>query len=55
MRRELIVTAEGRERTVVVDGPGEHGQFRVSVDGAEQLVDARALRPGTWSLVICWR
>ena len=52
MKRELIVTAEGRDRTVIVDGPGPDGRFRVSVDGAEQLVDARALRPGTWSLVI---
>ena len=52
MKRELIVTAEGRDRTVIVDGPGPDGRFRVSVDGAEQLVDACALRPGTWSLVI---
>jgi len=52
VKRELIVTAEGRDRTVIVDGPGPDGRFRVSVDGAEQLVDARALRPGTWSLVI---
>ncbi len=55
MKRELIVTAEGRDRTVTVDGPGPDGRFRVSVDGAEQLVDARALRPGTWSLVIAGR
>lgn len=52
MKRELIVTAEGRDRTVIVDGPGQDGRFRISVDGAEQVVDARALRPGTWSLVI---
>ncbi|HEX2691749.1 MAG TPA: biotin/lipoyl-containing protein [Kofleriaceae bacterium] len=52
MKRELIVTAEGRDRTVIVDGPGQDGRFRISIDGAEQLVDARALRPGTWSLVI---
>lgn len=52
MKRELIVTADGRDRTVIVDGPGQDGRFRISVDGVEQDVDARALRPGTWSLVI---
>jgi biotin carboxyl carrier protein len=52
VKRELIVTAAGRERTVVVDGPGQQGQFRISVDGVEHLVDGKPLRPGTWSLVI---
>jgi biotin carboxyl carrier protein len=52
VKRELIVTAEGRERAVVVDGPGPDGRFRISVDGVEQRVDARALRAGTWSLII---
>ena len=52
MKRELIVTAEGRDRAVLVDGPGPDGKFRIVVDGVEQVVDARALRPGTWSLVI---
>ena len=52
MKRELIVTADGRDRTVIVDGPGQDGRFRISVDGIEQVVDARALRPGTWSLII---
>ena len=55
MRRELIVTAEGRDRTVVVDGPGPDGRFRISIDGVEQLVDAAALRPGSWSLIIAGR
>jgi biotin carboxyl carrier protein len=55
VKRELIVTAFGRERTVVVEGPGQDGGFRVSIDGAAQEVDARALRPGTWSLVIAGR
>jgi biotin carboxyl carrier protein len=55
VKRELIVTAEGRDRAVIVDGPGPDGRFRISIDGAEQLVDARALRPGTWSLVIAGR
>ncbi len=52
VKRELIVTAQGRDRTVVVDGPLEDGKFRISIDGEERLVDARALRPGTWSLII---
>jgi len=52
VKRELIVTTEGRDRTVVVDGPGQDGRFRISIDGVEHGVDARALRPGTWSLVI---
>jgi biotin carboxyl carrier protein len=52
VKRELIVTAEGRDRAVVVDGPGPDGTFRISVDGVDQRVDARALRAGTWSLVI---
>ena len=54
VKRELIITAEGRDRAVTVDGPsqGGDGAFRVWVDGAEQEVDARQLRPGTWSLVI---
>ena len=52
MKRELIVTAEGRERSVVVDGPGPDGGFRVTLDGVAQEVDATLLRPGTWSLII---
>ena len=52
MKRELIVTADGHDRTVVVDGPGQDGRFRISIDGTDHDVDARALRAGTWSLVI---
>ncbi|HEX7840432.1 MAG TPA: hypothetical protein VF469_23295, partial [Kofleriaceae bacterium] len=52
MKRELIVTAEGRDRTVIVDGPGPDGRYRVSIDGVEELVDAAWLRPGTWSLIV---
>ena len=55
MKRELIVTAEGRDRTVIVDGPGADGRFRISIDGVDQLVDAVALRPGSWSLIIAGR
>ncbi len=50
-KRELIVTADGTDRTVVIE-PGEPGKLRVSIDGQAREVDARELRPGTWSLVI---
>jgi len=52
MKRELIVTADGRDRTVVVEGPLPDGRFRITLDGATREVDARAIRPGTWSLVL---
>jgi biotin carboxyl carrier protein len=52
VKRELIVTAEGRERTVVVDGPGPDGRFEVAIDGVVHQVDAAALRAGTWSLIV---
>jgi biotin carboxyl carrier protein len=52
MKRELIVTADGRDRTVVVEGPLPDGRFRVTVDGAAHDVDGKAIRAGTWSLVI---
>jgi len=55
MKRELIVTAEGRDRAVIVDGPLADGRFRITLDGTEQLVDARAIRPGTWSLLVAGR
>ena len=55
MKRELIVTAEGRDRTVIVDGPGPDGRFRISIDGVEHGVDAALLRPGSWSLIIAGR
>ncbi|HTR52844.1 MAG TPA: biotin/lipoyl-containing protein [Kofleriaceae bacterium] len=55
MKRELVVTTEGREgrdRAVSVEGPLEDGTFRVTIDGTSHQVDARAVRSGTWSLVI---
>lgn len=52
MKRDLVVTADGRERTVLVEGPLEGGQFRIVIDGTERLVDAKTVRPGTWSLII---
>ena len=52
MKRELIVTADGRDRTVVVEGPLPDGRFRITLDGKTREVDARAIRPGTWSLML---
>ena len=52
MKRELVVTADGRDRAVVVDGPLPDGRFRITIDGQSHEVDARAVRPGTWSLMI---
>jgi biotin carboxyl carrier protein len=52
MKRELIVTAEGRERRVILEGDVESGQVRVTIDGVPKDALARAVRPGTWSLVI---
>ena len=53
MKRELIVTADGRDRTVIIDGPQPDGTFVVAIDGeAPRVVDGRAIRPNTWSLVI---
>ncbi|MBA3538840.1 MAG: biotin attachment protein [Deltaproteobacteria bacterium] len=53
MKRELVVTADGQERAVAIDGvPGATGQFRVTIDGIEHVVDARAIRPGTWSILL---
>jgi biotin carboxyl carrier protein len=52
MKRDLIVTADGRDRTVAVEGPLPDGRFRVTIDGKAFEVDGRAVRPGTWSLVL---
>lgn len=52
MKRELIVTADGADRMVTVDGPLPDGRFKVSIDGTERIVDARQIRPGTWSLLL---
>ncbi|MBA3502618.1 MAG: biotin/lipoyl-binding protein [Myxococcota bacterium] len=52
MKRDLIVTADGRDRTVTVEGPTPEGMFHVTIDGTLRIVDGRAIRPGTWSLLI---
>lgn len=57
MKREWIVTADGRDRTVSVEGPlpESEARFRVAIDGEVREVDARAVRPGTWSVVVAGR
>jgi acetyl-CoA/propionyl-CoA carboxylase biotin carboxyl carrier protein len=52
MKREWIVSEAGVDRSVVVDGPRADGRFQVTIDGVAREVDARLVRPGTWSLVI---
>ncbi len=52
VKRDLVVSANGRDRAVTIDGPLEDGRFRIAIDGTERLVDARLVRPGTWSLII---
>jgi len=52
MKRDLIVTADGRDRSVTIEGPTPDGTFHVTIDGVLRVVDGRAIRPGTWSLVI---
>jgi glutaconyl-CoA/methylmalonyl-CoA decarboxylase subunit gamma len=46
MKRELIVTAEGHERVVIVEGD------RVTIDGVAKDAQAREIRPGTWSIIV---
>jgi biotin carboxyl carrier protein len=52
VKRDLIVTADGHERTVVIDGPLADGRFAVTIDGEARTVDAKQIRPGTWSLIL---
>ena len=52
MKRDLIVTADGHERSVTIDGPRPDGTVAVTIDGVERIVDARAIRPGTWSIML---
>jgi biotin carboxyl carrier protein len=52
VKREWIVSDAGVDRSVTVDGPLADGRFRVTLDGASRDVDARQVRPGTWSLII---
>jgi glutaconyl-CoA/methylmalonyl-CoA decarboxylase subunit gamma len=52
MKRELVAdTGNGNSHAVVVDA-GADGVFTVTVDGAAQQLDARRVRPGTWSVIV---
>jgi biotin carboxyl carrier protein len=60
VKRELIVTtagADGRDYVVVLDSAdsARDGRLAVTIDGAPHEVDAREIRPGTWSLLIAGR
>jgi len=55
MKRELIVNTGGQDRTVVVEGPQDNGKFQIGIDGATREVDAKQIRPGTWSVEIAGR
>ncbi len=56
VKRDLVVTALGREVELTVEAPADPHQpdarWRVVLGGRELSVDARPVRPGTWSLII---
>jgi len=56
MKRELVVTVGGREIEITVVPPAypqaPDARWHVVIDGRELEVDARPVRPGTWSLII---
>jgi biotin carboxyl carrier protein len=51
MRRDLIVTAGDRDVEVAVESQ-EECRLRLTIDGRERLVEARRVRPGTWSILL---
>ncbi len=51
MKRELIATVAGREIEISVEA-GAEGRWQVGLAGEVRQVDARPVRPGTWSLII---
>jgi len=51
MRKELVVTTGGREAIVAIDHHAD-GTLVVELDGVPRAVEARLIRPGTWSLLI---
>ncbi len=51
MRKEFAITTGGREAIVAV-GRHPDGSLAIEIDGVARAVDARELRPGTWSLVV---
>jgi biotin carboxyl carrier protein len=52
MKRELVVTHDGNEQPVAIEGPLDNGKLRVTIDGRAHEVDAVLIRPGTWSILL---
>jgi biotin carboxyl carrier protein len=56
MKRELVVTIDGREVEITVEPPANprdpEARWRVIVDGTAREIDARPVRPGTWSVIL---
>jgi biotin carboxyl carrier protein len=48
---ELAAELGAEERTVTIEAAGE-GRFRIVIDGASRIIDARQLGPTTWSLIL---
>ena len=51
MKKELLVSGAGRDAAISIE-PGPDGGWQVAVDGVPRAVEARLLRPGTWSLIL---
>lgn len=51
MRREFIATTDQGEISIAVEPEGG-STWRVTVGGRVQVIDARLVRPGTWSLLV---
>lgn len=51
MKRELVADAAGVTRAVVIEAQKD-GTFVATIDGEPRQLDARQLRPGTWSVII---
>ena len=52
MKRELVVTHDGNEQPVTLEGPLDNGKLRVTIGGRAREVDAKLIRPGTWSILL---
>jgi biotin carboxyl carrier protein len=49
---KLFAQVGGADREIVVEPvAGEEGRWRVVLDGAERVVDARQVAPGSWSIL----
>lgn len=57
MKRDLVATVKppggtARDTSFVLQGPDGHGRYAITVDGVMRTVDAKQVRPGTWSVLI---